>query len=187
MTHLSNLYWATAIKIHTTLWKILEKCTTRGVWIFKCTYLLCYFKIRFVTEGVNVFILKSQMSLSTWNWHSTCGGCFLNLPQGCVEFNRIAHMNVTSDRRSFYQRIESQNGVVHPWEKIQSTPNVKSYHKVSRSKSTDLDWRYFPPGMGSNSGVFRFSCDQYDHDSLGVYRHCSGKTLYVLMYILIRE
>ena len=36
------------------LWKILEKCTTRGVWIFKSTYLLCSISIRFITGGVNI-------------------------------------------------------------------------------------------------------------------------------------
>ena len=30
--------WATLFKIHTPLWKILEKCTTGRVCIFKCTF-----------------------------------------------------------------------------------------------------------------------------------------------------
>ena len=34
------------------LWKILEKCTKGGVWIFKYTYLLCDCIIMFITEGV---------------------------------------------------------------------------------------------------------------------------------------
>ena len=42
------------------LWKILGKCVTGGEWIFKCTYLVCEFLIRFITEGVNVLFRSAK-------------------------------------------------------------------------------------------------------------------------------
>ena len=46
----NKIYW---IWIWNPLWKILEKCTTEGMYIFKCTNHLCNFEKRFITEGVN--------------------------------------------------------------------------------------------------------------------------------------
>ena len=64
-----------------SLWMPGQVGATLGVWIFKCTH-LCDLSIRFITEGVNIFILKCQMTLSTVNSHSPWRRCFLNLPQG---------------------------------------------------------------------------------------------------------
>ena len=38
------------------LWKILKKCTTWGVWIFRCMYLLCDSLTRLITGGVNTHL-----------------------------------------------------------------------------------------------------------------------------------
>ena len=66
------------------LWKIFEKCTTGGVWIFKCTYLLCDFSIRFCTEGVNILF-----RIAKWAYLlgicTPCRRYFLNLPHGVCE------------------------------------------------------------------------------------------------------
>ena len=68
------------------LWKIWEKCT-RGVWIFKCTSRLCNFFDTVYNRGRKYFNKKCQMSLSSWNSHSSCGTCFLNLPRRYMESN----------------------------------------------------------------------------------------------------
>ena len=41
-------------------WMILEKCTTEGVWIFKCNYILSNFQISFITEGVSILLRSAK-------------------------------------------------------------------------------------------------------------------------------
>ena len=42
-THKHIKKWATQFKIHKLPVEGWEKCTTEGVWIFKCIHLLCGF------------------------------------------------------------------------------------------------------------------------------------------------
>ena len=71
---------ATTFKIHTSLWKILEKSTLVGVNFQMPLDSVSFYKIRLITEGV--LLLKCKISLYTRNSHSLCVECFLNLPQG---------------------------------------------------------------------------------------------------------
>ena len=64
MGYVQRVYWESRngllhLKSIHPLWKILEKCSTGDMWIFKCNYLLCDFQIRFITKGVNKIIFRS--------------------------------------------------------------------------------------------------------------------------------
>ena len=79
--------------IHTPPVEDFGKCTTGGVWIFKCTYPLCDFFFFFdqvYHRGSNFFIQICQKSLPTWNSHFPCVRCFSNLPMWGGDSNGIA-------------------------------------------------------------------------------------------------
>ena len=75
-------YWATPFKIITLPVEDFGKVHHRGSVNFQMHLTSVWFLDYVYHRGSKYFIQKCQMSFFTWNSHSPCIRCFLNLPQG---------------------------------------------------------------------------------------------------------